>query len=161
VTRVESVVGSVVAHGGYGPREAANIEVVRAFLALPKPVTKDQLEKVAPNFTLRRLGMLNLAQMFEPATDGLPVHGYTVDSFRDRRDEIVDVIAHGDVVWVLFRLRGTHTGEFWGVPESGRALDLLEIGIFRVEGGAVAEGWFMNDELAICRQLGLDRLPSA
>lgn len=151
-----SVVGSERCGDGLTEEERANVRVVRALLEAPKPLSAEDEERLAPGFHLRRLGMANLAEMLvQGAADHREHDGYTRASFSDRRDEVVDVIARGDVVWVLFRLTGHHTGQFWGMPASGNPLDLLELGIFRVHDGKVAEGWFMNDELAICRQIGL------
>ena len=136
--------------------ELANMDVVQAFLDLPKPIAaEDRARLFAPDYQLRRIGMTNLVEMLTP-TAGMSSHlGYLPDSFRDRRDELVDIVAKNDVVWVLFRLRGTHTGDFWGSPGTGRTLDCLELAIFRLSQGKICEAWFMNDELALCRQLGL------
>lgn len=152
---VTSVVGAG-APGGMTPQEHRNIAIVRELLEAPKPLSAEDEARLAPQFRLRRLGMDNLAEMLVgEGTDHREHAGYTRDSFRDRRDEIVDVIARDDVVWVIFRLTGHHTGSFWGMPGTQQPLDLLELGIFRIDEGKVAEGWFMNDELAICRQLGM------
>lgn len=150
-----SVVGSRNETAGYSETERRNIQLVRNFLDIPKPLSPEALERLG-TFSLRRLGMLNLAELFgESPTDATASSGYDAGSFADRRDELVDVIAHGDCVWVLWRMVGTHTGQFWGMPGTGRPLDLLEVGIFRIEDDRIVEGWFMNDELAICRQLGI------
>lgn len=150
-----SVVGAA-APKGMTPCELRNIEIVRELLETAKPMSPEDEARLAPDFRLRRLGMNNLAEMLAGADVDHREHaGYSRASFSDRRDEIVDVIARDDVVWVLFRLTGHHTGPFWGMPGNGAALELLEFGIFRVEGEKVVDGWFLNDELAICRQIGL------
>lgn len=139
------------------PQEAAVLRVVEQVIALAGPGNAAERAKLlAPDFTLHRLGMSNLAEMAGvPNASGEAHPGYGADSFADRRDVIQDYLVSGDTAWVVFRLTGHHTGPFWGRPRSGRPLDLLEFGAFRVEGGQVAEAWFMNDELAICRQLGI------
>lgn len=152
---MNSVVGAA-APEGMTARERRHIEIVRELLEAPKPLSAEDQARLAPGFRLRRLGMRNLADMLVgPEADHREHAGYSRASFDDRRDEIVDAIARDDVVWVLFRLTGHHTGTFWGMPATGAELDLLEFGIFRLEDEKVVEGWFLNDELAICRQIGL------
>ena len=153
---MDGVVGSTRAQERLTADQCANVALVMEFLGRPKPVSGEDLHRYAPNLRLRRLGMHNLAELLVGPEAGARAHdGYDEQSFHDRQDQVVDIIARGDVVWVLFRLTGTHTGMFWGSPGTGQPLDLLEVGIFRIEGGTIAEAWFMNDELAICRQLGL------
>jgi hypothetical protein len=155
---VNSVVGSRNKIACYSEAERRNIRLVREFLAIPKPLAPEARERLGA-FSLRRLGMLNLAELFgESSTDATASSGYDANSFADRQDQLVDVIAHGDCVWALWRMVGTHTGQFWGMPGTGQSLDLLEVGIFRIENDRIVEGWFMNDELAICRQLGIRAL---
>jgi predicted ester cyclase len=50
--------------------------------------------------------------------------------------------------------RGTHSDEFWGVPATGKRIDLEVIDIFRVAGGRLAEHWAQLDIMAVLRQIG-------
>lgn len=136
------------------PEEQSHIETVVAFLGLPN--SADRSAYVTDDYRNNRPGMQNLCELAGIPDAGPGPHvGYNEESFVDRRNEIVDVIASGTVVWVMFRLVGTHTGPFWGIPATGNPLDLYELGVFRLNGRLIAETWFMNDELAICRQLGI------
>ncbi len=76
----------------------------------------------------------------------------------DRVDVIEEVIADGDRVGLLFRVTGTHSGNLFGIPATGRPIDVYEVGIYRLENGQVVQGWFMADEAALLKQLGA-RLP--
>lgn len=49
---------------------------------------------------------------------------------------------------------GTHTGEFMGVPASGKPIEVKFIDIWRIEGGKVAENWVRLDLLALMQQIG-------
>jgi predicted ester cyclase len=59
-------------------------------------------------------------------------------------------------VFVKFRLTGTHQGDFFGIPATGKQVDIYEVGVFRLEHGQVVEGWFMADELGLIEQLGVE-----
>ena len=67
-----------------------------------------------------------------------------------------DVIAEGDRVAYRLRGRGTHEGEFMGVPPSGNAFEVGGIAVFRIEVGKIAESWCNVDMLGLVEQLGID-----
>src|SRR5882757_8655701 len=127
-------------------QERANIEFVLRFRALP---FAERRKHTVPGFVPSRMGMAGMAELL---TDGSP--GYTGASIPDREDEILGIIAHGDRVWATWLIHGTHQGTLYGVPATGRPIDVLEVGQWRIENGLVAEAWFFVDELALIRQLG-------
>jgi len=142
---------------GYTVSEQQNMDLIVRFLAEPKPIVGDRRAALFhPGYAIHRWGMANLQGMRQEAMEsGVEVSGYDAGSMVDRADTLVYMLAKSDMVWAVFRLEGTHTGTLWGVEASGRQMDLLELGVFRIEDGLIADAWFMNDELAICRQLGL------
>src|SRR5207237_4499701 len=91
---------------------------------------------------------------------GFPSTGsYLRGSFPDRHDEVVNICAEGDMVGMLFRITGTHKGDFFGIPATGKTIDAHELGVFRLKDGKVTEAWFMADEVALLHQLGA-KLPA-
>jgi predicted ester cyclase len=58
-----------------------------------------------------------------------------------------------------FTASGTHQGELFGVPPSGRAASMPGINIWRLRDGRIVERWGRLDELGLFRQLGLVSLP--
>lgn len=76
-------------------------------------------------------------------------------AFPDWHETIEDVIAEGDRV--LFRVtgRGTHRGEFMGIPPTGNQVTMGGIDIVRVEGGKIVEHWANFDQLGMLQQLGV------
>lgn len=83
---------------------------------------------------------------------------YHPSAIADRKDEILDIIAKGDRVWCVWKIRGTHTGELFGIPATGREIELLEMGAWRFADGKVVEAWFFADEFALAAQLGVSRV---
>lgn len=114
-------------------------------------------ELLAPDYRRLRGGMYNLAA--NAAGQGFPSSGVNLRAaFPDRLDVIEDVIAQDDRVGLLFRLTGTHQGDFFGIAPTGRKIDVYEVGIYRLANGRVTEAWFMADEAGALLQLGA-RLP--
>jgi steroid delta-isomerase-like uncharacterized protein len=67
---------------------------------------------------------------------------------------VEDQLAEGDKVTTRYTLGGTHQGEFFGIPASGRRGEIRGINIDRVEGGKVVEEWASYDLLGAMHQLG-------
>jgi predicted SnoaL-like aldol condensation-catalyzing enzyme len=60
----------------------------------------------------------------------------------------------GDRVAVRLTSSATHTGEFMGIPASGKHYEMGEIHIFRLRDGRVSEHWHQADFLGMMKQLG-------
>jgi steroid delta-isomerase-like uncharacterized protein len=95
---------------------------------------------------------------------GIEGHKAIVSLFRaafpDQWWHIEDLLAEGDRVVARTTMRGTHLGDFFGVPATGRQVTLGGIHILRIAGGKIAEHWGNNDDLGLMRQLGLVPDPS-
>lgn len=76
-------------------------------------------------------------------------------AYPDLRITIEDQIAEGDKVAIRNTVRGTHLGEYMGVPPTGKSVTYNEIFIARFEDGRVAETWGVVDVLSQMRQLGV------
>ena len=143
-----------------GPAGGDSIERNKAVALRFKKLqgTKDEplIEKevLAPGYKRLRGGMLNLAN--NARDQGFPSTGrYLRAAIPDRADVIEEVIAEGDLVGLHFRLTGTHSGNLYGIPPTGKKLDVHEIAILRIAGGRVTEGWFLADEAGLLKQLGV------
>ena len=75
-------------------------------------------------------------------------------AFSDIRISRDDTIAEGDRVVDRWTFRGTHTGEFLGIPATGKTVTVTGIDIFRIANGRLAELWQSWDQLGMLQQLG-------
>lgn len=67
---------------------------------------------------------------------------------------INEVIAEGDRVLARLRFQGRHTGEFQGIPATGRAVDIVVMDYFRIADGRLVEHWALVDNLTMLKQIG-------
>ena len=65
-----------------------------------------------------------------------------------------DLVISGDRVVGRFVYRGTHRGEFMGIPASGRPVEMRSIDIWRVADGLFVEHWDELNTLEFFQQLG-------
>ena len=69
----------------------------------------------------------------------------------DLRFDVEDLIAEDDRVATRWTLRGTHEGDFFGFPPTGRPLEVRACVVFRMEDGKVAEIWPIIDTSSLPR----------
>lgn len=134
---------------------ARNVAVALRFKQSQGTPQMPQVEKevLASNYDRVRGGNLHLASNARD-TDMTHPGLYLRKALPDRVDVIERVIADRDRVGLLFRVTATHTGGFFGVPPSGRKIDVYEIAFLKLANGQLVEGWFMMDEADLLRQMG-------
>jgi steroid delta-isomerase-like uncharacterized protein len=128
-----------------------HIKVVRAgFDALNAGDLDACVERASPDL------IINLAELPEP------LHGRETwregavmfrRAFPDLHAEIEDIFASGDRVAVRLRMRGTHEGEYLGIPATGRRVSYVSHEFYRVENGLIAEEWICSDTASLFRQI--------
>jgi predicted SnoaL-like aldol condensation-catalyzing enzyme len=70
-------------------------------------------------------------------------------------NEIEEVLAAGDKVFVRVNSRGRHLKPAFGVAPTGRDTQLLSFEIYRFDDdGRIAERWVLSDLVGLMRQLG-------
>lgn len=79
---------------------------------------------------------------------------YALMAFSDFHHEIEAQYADGDVVITRLTGAGTHTGEFMGIPATGRHVTMEGIAIHRIVDGRIAEHWAQVDAAGLLMQLG-------
>jgi steroid delta-isomerase-like uncharacterized protein len=81
----------------------------------------------------------------------------TVSRMRSAFPDLVlaaeDLIAEGDSVALHWTGRGTHEGEFLGVPPTGAAITARGLDLYRVVDGQVVEHWGYPDVAGLMAQL--------
>jgi steroid delta-isomerase-like uncharacterized protein len=75
-------------------------------------------------------------------------------SFSETETIIEDLIAEGDRVAFRGFVRTVHTGEFMGVPASGREIAVSVVGFAKIDQGKIAEWWNYPDRLSWMQQIG-------
>jgi len=82
------------------------------------------------------------------------VHLKTLLGMPDFHTQIDDLIAEGDKVAARVTMTGTHTGDFYGIPATGRSVNFTGMYIARIKNGKIVEHWGEEDALTLMRQLG-------
>jgi steroid delta-isomerase-like uncharacterized protein len=81
-------------------------------------------------------------------------------AFPDFKATVDDLVAEGDKVVIRQTWRGTHRGEFMGVPPTGKSVSFGVIDVLRIAGGKVVEHWGLMDSMSLMQQLGAGPTPA-
>ncbi|MBN1580392.1 MAG: ester cyclase [Anaerolineae bacterium] len=76
-------------------------------------------------------------------------------AFSNGNIAIEDLFAEGDKVVIRWMIRATHTGEYLGVPATGKKMEMAGISIYRIANGKIVQDWSVSDQLGMMQQLGL------
>jgi steroid delta-isomerase-like uncharacterized protein len=74
-------------------------------------------------------------------------------AFPDINAHIQDIFAAGDRVALRLTFRGTHSGEFQGLPATGRSIEYVSHEFYRVTDGLIAEEWICSDTATLMHQI--------
>ncbi len=83
------------------------------------------------------------------------VYNFWHGPFSDVRLTIDQLFSDGDYVGAHWRVRGTHTGDFFGTKPTGKQFDVHVTGIFRCRNGKIVEAWVNPDRLGLMQQIGI------
>jgi steroid delta-isomerase-like uncharacterized protein len=64
-------------------------------------------------------------------------------------------VAEGDKVVSRYTWSGTHQGEYFGVPATGKRLSWTQTTTFRIADGKIREAWANWDQWGLMHQLGV------
>lgn len=114
-------------------------------------------ELLAPDFAIDHAGL--------PGTVRTPAGfkqmiGVFIAGFPDLRATVEEIIGEGDTVAVRLSWRGTHDGEFNGIPASGRPFTVTGSAMYHLRDGQIARAWAEFDSLALLQQIGAMPVPA-
>jgi len=81
------------------------------------------------------------------------------NAFPDLNQTIEELVASGDKVAVRFIARGTHKGDFQGIPATGNKMELSGTVILHIKDGKIIEERQDTDSLGFMMQLGFELKP--
>jgi predicted ester cyclase len=107
-------------------------------------------ELLAPDF--RSIGGAGFRDLEGPAAFKELTFTF-LKSFPDLYFKVDELIGEGDDVLVSGTLSGTHKGDFYGIPATGRSVSWTGCAIFRFRGDQVVARWQEFDALGLMAQI--------
>jgi len=78
-----------------------------------------------------------------------------VNGFSNIKFTIIDVFGQGDKLVKHWDFKGKHTGTFFGMPATGKDVDVEGVTLVKMRGGKIAEEQDFFDNYEFMKQLGL------
>ena len=78
-----------------------------------------------------------------------------IDGFSDGEFSVINAFAQGDNLVKHWSFKGTHDGEFFGIPATNKKLDLSGTTIVQMKDGKVLQEQDFYDTYSFMKQLGL------
>ncbi|HWD09842.1 MAG TPA: ester cyclase [Actinomycetota bacterium] len=75
--------------------------------------------------------------------------------FPDMKITIEDEIAEDNKVVVQWRALGTQTGDLFGIPPTGKSVNVPAVSILRISDGKIVEDHISEDTMGMMKQLGV------
>jgi steroid delta-isomerase-like uncharacterized protein len=133
-------------------------------------MTNDQTEAVAHRWHLEMVqeGKLELAeqtptpdvtihvnqQVFQGTDAAKQLAAGLKAAFPDIQIAHLETLTSGASVAIRWTADGTHQGDYFGVPPTGKRIHVEGIDLFHVQDGKIAEAWIENDNLSVLQQMG-------
>jgi len=76
-------------------------------------------------------------------------------AFPDLHWSVEEDAAEGEKLWSRFTWRGTHRGDFLGVPATGNQVEVNGVVIDRIVEGKMVDSRILMNELSLMQQLGV------
>lgn len=75
-------------------------------------------------------------------------------AFPDITFHIEDMVASGDKIVIRWTANVTHTGDYFGIPATGKSAVISGMNTWQVRDGKAVEGWVNRDDVGLAQQLG-------
>lgn len=75
-------------------------------------------------------------------------------AFPNQNTTVDELIGDDGLAAARFTFHGTHTGDFQGIPPTGKAVTMTGMAFWRLAGGRIAEHWVELDTIGLMQQLG-------
>lgn len=82
-----------------------------------------------------------------------------INGFSDVTFTIVDVFGQGDKIVKHWNFKGTHTGDFFGMPATGKTVDVDGVTLVKMKDGKIAQEQDFMDNMVFMQQLGIVSSP--
>ncbi|MCJ7523667.1 MAG: ester cyclase [Candidatus Aminicenantes bacterium] len=114
-----------------------------------KEVVAPEYAWYSPSRSTKPLSREETIEFGKMLRNGFPDFAYSVE----------DLIAEDDIIISRFIFRGTHEGEFQGIPATGNKVEMSGFMMTRIENGKIVEDKEEYDGLGFMMQLGMELKP--
>ena len=76
-------------------------------------------------------------------------------AFPDIAFEVEDMVVDGEKICIRWTAHVTHTGDYFGIPPTGKSANITGMNTWHMRDGKAVEGWVNRDDFGLLQQLGI------
>lgn len=118
-------------------------------------VNKRQIDQINEEHFDKQVILVTSPENIEGVDGFKAYYNNYLTGFSDVTFTILDAFGQGDKIVKHWRFQGKHTGEFFGIPPTGKTVDIEGVTLVKMKNGKIAQEQDFLDNLVFYQQLGL------
>jgi steroid delta-isomerase-like uncharacterized protein len=118
-------------------------------------INKGELDKINSTYFDENITMVYHPENVVGIDDFKAYYSNFITGFSDREFRIIDIFGEDEKLVKHWHFKGTHSGEFFGMPPTGKKVDVEGTTLVKMKDGKIAQEQDFMDNMAFLQQLGV------
>ena len=118
-------------------------------------INKREIDKINDTNFDQNITLVSVPENVVGIPDFKAYYQNYLTGFSDVTFTIIDAFGQGDNIVKHWNFKGTHSGKFFGIPASGKKVDIDGVTLVKMKDGKIAQEQDFLDNLSFYQQLGL------
>lgn len=118
-------------------------------------INKGELDKINSTYFDDNITLISQPENIVGIEDFKAYYSNFTTGFSEPNFKIVDIFGQGDKLVKHWHFTGKHTGDFFGIPATGKTVDMEGTTLVKMKDGKIAQEQDFMDNMALMQQLGI------
>ena len=123
-------------------------------------INKGELDKINSTYFDENITLVSQPENIVGIDNFKGYYSNFITGFSDREFTIVDIFGEGNKLVKHWHFKGTHSGNFFGMPATGNKVDVEGTTLVEMKDGKIAQEQDFMDNMAFLQQLGIVSNPA-
>lgn len=123
-------------------------------------INKGELDKINSTYFDENITLVSHPENIVGIDNFKDYYANFITGFSDREFTIVDIFGEGNKLVKHWHFKGTHSGDFFGMPATGKKVDIEGTTLVEMKDGKIAQEQDFMDNMAFLQQLGIVSNPA-
>lgn len=125
-----------------------------------KVINKGQIDQINPDHFDENIVMVSQPENIVGIENFKAYYQNFLTGFSEIKFTVIDAFGQGDKLVKHWRFKGKHTGNFFGIPATGKKVDVEGVTLVKMKNGKIAREHDFMDSMIFMQQLGLMSEPN-
>jgi len=118
-------------------------------------MNKGELDKINNTYFDENITLITYPENVVGIEDFKAYYSNFITGFSDGNFTVIDVFGQGDKLVKHWKYTGKHTGDFFGIPATGKTIDVEGTTLVKMKDGKIAQEQDFMDNMLFMQQLGI------